>query len=147
MAGLRRGFCSYPHKQVKFTKNIPEKNLVDRGDGVKEYVNLNPYVPDDNDPNPDQNDPDWDIIKGYCLRNYFHKTCASQPIFFWCSQKYMNLLIAYEEIVNRYCSNLGIKRTCNSPLFNEIKIEKFFGFLMFKYKEMDACVGNIAGLN
>ena len=117
VAGLRRGFCSYPHKQVKITKNIPEKNLIDRGDGVKEYVNLDPYVPDDNDPNPDQNDPDWDIIKGYCLRNDFHKTCASQPLFFWCSQKYMNLLIAYEEIVNRYCSNLGIQRTCNSPLF------------------------------
>ena len=30
---------------------------------------------------------------------------------------------------------------------NEIKIEKFFGFLMFKCKERDACVGNIAGLN
>ena len=29
----------------------------------------------------------------------------------------------------------------------EISIEKFFGFLMFKYKERDASVGNIVGLD
>ena len=68
VAGIRRGFCSYPCKQPKSNnKNVPEKNLVDRGDGVKEYVNLDPYTPDENDENPDQNDPDWDIIKGYYI--------------------------------------------------------------------------------
>jgi len=77
----------------------------------------------------------------------------------------MNLLIAYEEIVNRYCSNLGIKRTCNSPLFinslggafinansNSVSFAKFieitgvpkfsfyisrYMFINFKWCEMD----------
>ena len=109
---LKKGFSAFPFKPLDLTEKVPDENLEDGN-----YVSNNPWLEDPNDPDPDQQNPNWNRLKGYSLQLDFHKTLGKSPVVIWLSQVDMLLLKCYEECSNRYLKANKIDVTINTPLF------------------------------
>ena len=84
---MRKRDCANPAKQVhRITGSgvaSVNANLVDMGEEDRMvYEHPNPEMRDPADPNPDQDNPDWDLIKGSVITLKFHKTGYKGPAFF-----------------------------------------------------------------
>ena len=64
---LEKGYAAYPFKKLHISKQVPESSLELRDGEDWIYVNSDPWTPDENDDSKDQDHPEWESLKGFCI--------------------------------------------------------------------------------
>ena len=116
--------CSNPYTPVHLKKNVDimdpniQKRIYSGPDGEQLYVSPNPQERDPNDPEPPQDDPNWPLLKGFCITVKWHKTGYKYPAYVFLSQMDEGWLRLYFDITCQYLEAKGMDAADpNRPLF------------------------------
>ena len=112
-----RSNCSNPYKLLHLDPTVSKDTIKDRMVEEGYYMNPEPWMKDQLDPNPDQENPAWDMLWGFVVGAGPHKTSYKYDLWLFFTQSDHFVLRMYSAITGKFLRDRGIPVTATTPVF------------------------------